>query len=353
MNKKILFIGDLNFYSKGSPRSNACRRLGYQLKSLSHTPIGGSNLGYVTKSLLFRIAWKLKIHLDTEKINSKIVASVKSFKPHILWIEKGNMIRPRTLKEVKRVSPKTSIISYSDDNMFNPLNHTRSYKNCLKYYHKIFTTKSLNVNSDELPSLGANKVVMIDKGYDLEQHFPITLSDKEKIELGSDVSFIGTYAPEREKILKYLAHHNIKIRVWGNGWEGFKSNDPNLVIEYRPLVNHPNNLSYTKGVAATKINLGFLRKINKDLQTDRSIEIPACGGFLLAERSTEHERLFIDGKEAVFFDNKTDLLKKIKYFLVNHEQRKKIAEAGRKRCETGNYSYDSRMESMFALILKS
>ena len=96
----------------------------------------------------------------------------------------------------------------------------------------------------------------------------------------------------------------------------------------------------------------MLRKINRDLQTDRSIEIPACGGFLLAERSNEHERLFSDGKEAVFFNNKEDLLEKIKYFLAHNQERQRIAAAGQIKCKTKNYSHDGRMEFMLNHVLE-
>ena len=62
-----------------------------------------------------------------------------------------------------------------------------------------------------------------------------------------------------------------------------------------------------KGIAAMQINLGFLRKVNRDIQTDRSVEIPACGGFMLAEYSTEHSLLFKEGVEAVFYRNQNEL----------------------------------------------
>ena len=113
------------------------------------------------------------------------------------------------------------------------------------------------------------------------------------------------------------------------------------------------NLLFTKGIVASKINLGFLRKANRDLQTDRSIEIPACGGFMLSERTVEHERLFLDKEEAVFFDNKEDLLKKIEYFLANDDQRKKIALAGYNKCISANYTHKNRMQFMLNVALNN
>ncbi len=346
MSPKILFVGDLNFYSKGASRLSAAKQLGAEVEGLSHSPIGGDDLGYVPPGLDFRIAWKMRKHLDTEGVNAKIAKSVEASKPDLLWIEKGNMIKPSTLEKARQQSPTTVIASYSDDDMFNTLNHTHAYTNGLKHYDVVFTTKSYNANEGELPALGAKRCVMVDKAYDPGQHRPMDISAMELGKFGADVGFIGSYAPERGVILNFLAENGIPVKVWGNDWQDFSSASSHLQVKRRPLVNSRSDLKFSKGICATRINLGFLRKINRDLQTDRSVEIPACGGFMLAERSDEHERLFEDGKEAVFFDSKEDLLSKIRYFLEHENERKAIGMAGRARCETGGYSHLDRMRFM-------
>lgn len=351
-NLRILFVGDLNFYAKGASRLNAMEQLGAKVIGLPHTPLGGEATGTPGISLYFRLAWKLGIHIDTENVNQRIRAVASIDKPDLLWVEKGNMIGPSTLKAVRSVSPQTRIVSYSDDDMFNPINHTRAYVSSLPHYDVVFVTKSYNANAGELPALGAKRCVMVDKAYDSDQHMPLDLSPAETEELAADVSFIGSYAPERAEVLNFLAGNGISVTVWGNGWDGFSGASPHLSMKRQPLVNTARDLRFTKGINASRINLGFLRKVNRDLQTDRSIEIPACGGFMLAERSDEHERLFEDGKEAVYFDGNADLLEKVRFYLAHEPERDAIAKAGYTRSRASGYSHKDRAAFMLKEAFK-
>jgi len=349
---RVLFVGDLNFYAKGHSRVEALRRFGVEVTAISHTAIGGADKGHPPFSLAFRLAWKLGVHLDTERVNGSILSAAQSVSPDVIWIEKGNMVRPATLVRLKQLCPEAVIASYSEDDMYNPLNRTLAYQRGLRHYDVVFVTKSFNAEKDELPSLGARVCITVDKAFDPEQHLPLTLTETEQTELGADVGFIGSYAPERGYDALHLAENGLRVRVWGNGWENFKSRNPNLVVEGRPLINRPDDLLYTKGINATKINLGFLRKVNRDLQTDRSVEIPACGGFMLAEASSEHARLFNDGQEAVFYVDQNDLVEKARYYLEHKAERTRIAAAGRRRCLDSGYDHDHRMRFMIDAAMK-
>jgi len=63
-------------------------------------------------------------------------------------------------------------------------------------------------------------------------------------------------------------------------------------------------------------------------------------------------RLFKEDKEAVFFDSKEELLKKIKYYLNHEKEREKIAEAGYRRCINSGYNYRDRLKYMLNKIEK-
>lgn len=349
----VLFVGDLNQYSKGFSRLKAFRALGLHVLDHSMTPLGGGEAGYIEPSLAFRVAWKLGFHLDEEKANDWLLRTARLETPALIWIEKGNMIRPGTLRHLRRLCPDAVIASYSDDDMYNRTNRTWVYTRGLRYYDVVFTTKSYNADAAELPRLGARRVVMVDKAYDPDHHRPQSLDDREKEWLASDVGFIGSFERPRAEDMLYLAQHGVPVRIWGNGWDGFHPAEANLIIERRALINTAENALYSKAISTTKINLAFLRKANRDLHTDRSIEIPACGGFLMAEYSDEHARLFEENKEAVFFRSRDELVEKIQYYLAHESKRQEIAAAGLQRCLNDGYSHQHRVAFMLANLFSA
>lgn len=145
-------------------------------------------------------------------------------------------------------------------------------------------------------------------------------------------------------------NHGIKVRVFGGGkWNDYKNYNSNLIVEGAGLRGE----DYCKSLQATRINLCFLRKINFDQQTTRSVEIPACGGFMMAERTAEHLAMFEEGKEAAFFSNNEELLDKCSYYLAHEQERAVIAELGLKRCIASDYSNRGMIRNILKAIYGS
>lgn len=343
---KILFVGDLNKHARSFQRFRALKELGHDVTGLSFVPIG--YIPGISEKLTYRerIAHKLGYPLDTMGINSKIVNHLNSQDFNLLWIEKGLMVRPSVLKQARKLRPAVKIVSYAEDDMFARHNQSAYYRDCLPLYDVVFTTKSYNCNSDELPALGAKRVVFVDKAFDKHTHRPLSLSEEEKVQLGTDVGFIGTFEQDRAEKMLFLAENGICVCIWGNGWTKWVNEHPKLKVENQPIYND----DYVKAICATRINLCFLRKMNRDLQTDRTMEIPACRSFTLMERTDEHRRLFEEDREAVFFSSDEELLEKVRYYLKHEDERLAIAKAGRERCLKSGYSHHERLRFMLSQI---
>jgi len=288
--------------------------------------------------LVYRAIRKiLGIEVDLLGVNRKLKNKLSAANYDILWVDKGLLIKKNTLTTVKQDLHCKYLVHYSPDDMLNPGNQSRHYLEALPEYDLHITTKSYNCR--ELKELGAKKVVYIQNSFDPMVHRPISLTPDERARLACDVGFVGAFESERAQYIKYIALNGIPVIVRGQGWG---NSSENLTIKPGWYAD----LEYSKIINATKINLCFLRKANRDLQTTRSVEIPACGGFMLAERTEEHRHLFKEGVEAEFFDSQQELFDKIRYYLDNDEARKSIAIAGRNRCVKDGYDNLSRLRTI-------
>ena len=188
---------------------------------------------------------------------------------------------------------------------------------------------------------------MVGNGFDPEAFRPLTITSSDVERLGGDIGFVGTYERDRATLVLRLAEAGLRVRVWGDGWRALGRHPANLRIENRALDFD----DYAKACSAFKINLGFLRKLNRDQQTTRSVEVPACGGFMLAERTDEHAALFEEGKEAEFFSGADELIEKSLRYLADDAKRAAIARRGHERCVSSGYSNAARLRQAFGVIL--
>lgn len=303
-------------------------------------------------NLWFRIAYHLFLYglpvrlPDLNKVNKGICKKIDSHKYDIIWIDKGVTINPETLMYIKEKSPNTKIISYSPDNMALRHNQSQQYLECIPLYDYIITNKSYII--EDMKRLGAKNVTFVNNSYSEDFHKSYELTDEERYELGGDVGFIGAWEEERCKSILYLVDHGVKVKVFGDAkWNKYANYSSKLTIMGRSLMNE----DYCKSLRAFRISLCFLRKMNFDKQTTRSVEIPACGGFMIAERTDEHLSLFEENKEAVYFSTNEELLEKCLFYLKNEEIRSKITEDGRKRALVSGYSNESMIRNIIYSIL--
>jgi spore maturation protein CgeB len=248
------------------------------------------------------------------------------------------------LRQIRAAQPACRIIGFSLDDMMNSANQSDRFLRSLPLYDWYITNKSYNVA--ELKSLGCPRVIFMDNGFDPATHRPVPVTADERKWLGGPVGFVGQWEPDRAQSLRSLARAGVPVRVWGYTWDRMKAVLPGLILENQPVWGD----DYAKAICAFDVNLCFLRKVNRDRQTTRSLEIPACGAFMLAERTDEHLRLFEEGKEAEFFSDDRELLAKTRYFLEHPQERLKIAQGGYERCIRSGYSYPERLRQVLATL---
>jgi len=192
-------------------------------------------------------------------------------------------------------------------------------------------------------------VILVPLAYEPTVHFPPPADwgeDRRTI----DVSFTGSPYDDRADFLtRLLTEHGIVADIRGDRWQRMLR--PEIAAR---LYRGPSLLNgeYRRRFWDSKICLSFVTHANHDEVAHKSVEIAASGGFLLAEATEEHQAIFEEGKEAVFFEDLDDCARLIREYLPQPELRQRIAEAGRRRAVVAGYSNDARMGHAFEAVGK-
>ena len=329
----ILYVGTASGTCLG--RARALEALGHRIRFIP-SGIPRTRIAHA----IHRIGHRLDRPPDLFGANRAILRAAASEPFDLLWVDRGREIRPATLSRLRRTAPGLRMVSYSPDDMLSRHNTSVAYRACIPLYDFHVTTKSYNV--DELRALGARDVYFVQKSYDPEVHRPIELTAADRERYGCDVGFVGYFEDDRARMMLRLAESGIPVTVHGPRWSSLARAHPNLIIRGGYLDGD----AYATAICATRINLGFLRKSARDLHTQRSVEIPACASFMLAERTDEHRSLFAEGREAEYFTGFEELLEKCRYYLDHETERAAIAAAGRQRCLAGRYDNAARLSAV-------
>ncbi|MFA6989855.1 MAG: glycosyltransferase [Candidatus Gastranaerophilaceae bacterium] len=165
---------------------------------------------------------------------------------------------------------------------------------------------------------GCRNVYWLPLGCDPEIH-----SQKTKIK-EYDVGFVGSLVDKRRIELTTKIHLNF-----------------NLHYEKAFLDDMANVFSKSKIV--------FNNAIKNDLNM-RVFEVMSTGSFLLTDKAVGLEEMFVDKEDMVIYED-DNILKKIKYYLDNEEEREQIAKRGQ-QLVLNAHTYEHRCNELIKVCLE-
>jgi len=181
----------------------------------------------------------------------------------------------------------------------------------------------------EAKARGAKDVLFVKMSGDEVAHRPRTLTPEDIKKWSSDVIFVGTWMPERGPFMSELLDLGVPLTIYGSNWQKAREWPKLQSVWKGPGMSNPDE--YSKALQCAKVTLGLLSKGNRDMHTQRSSEIPALGALFCAERTPEHEEMYQDGYEAVFWSDAKECAAQCQKMLSNEELRSQIAARGRER----------------------
>lgn len=153
------------------------------------------------------------------------------------------------------------------------------------------------------------------------------------------VSFVGSAYGNRAKWIIALRKHGIKVVCFGHGWK----NGP-VATEEIPRIMRESVISLNFGDSGLVMK-GLLPYRSRQIKA-RIFEVPGAGGLLMTQYAEGLEKFYLPDKEIVLFDGITHLAAKIKFFLVNPEERDRVAWDGHLRTRR-EHTYDLRFKHLF------
>lgn len=336
---KILLFGAGESYAMGSFFRNALEALDIEY-------------AFIDESKYLKLIWSSKFHrlmfhllkrpLTYQTLNSDFIRIAHDFQPGLILITKGAFISSHTLAVVKETT-QAMLANYATDDPFNSVVSTRDLLAGISKYDLYVCTKRAIMTDVE--RAGCSRVEFVPFGYEPGQHYPeAPANSEERGRFSSDVVFIGGADMDRVPIFRDVAKMpNVRLILYGGYWGRALS----LRRFYHGMAV---DRDYRLALGGAKIAIGLVRRANRDGHSMRTFEIPACGTFMLAERTEEHLEFFEEDKEAAFFNSNEELVDKIAYYLTHDTERQRIAEAGRRRVEAGHHTYQDRLIQILRLV---
>jgi hypothetical protein len=174
--------------------------------------------------------------------------------------------------------------------------------------------------------MGARKVLRVLMSYDEMTHRPAYAATAAGTGPEPVVSFIGTLiaGESRDDFLVELLQAGLPLRLIGNSWQRSRHWPLLRQIHLGPGIS---GTAYAQALGSAAVTLGLLSHGNRDLITTRSLEAPACGALFCAERTSEHQLLYEQGQEALFWSSTAECIEICQQLLDQPQRGEAIRQA--------------------------
>ena len=335
--KRILYLGAQS--GTCLDRARAYQRLGHVVIHLDPRKLLPST------SWTERVTWRLGGHWFAPLLRRQLSRHLRGQHFDLCHVDCGEWVTPATVTLLKRYAQK--VINYCIDDPTGPRDGRRflAYRQALPHYDLAVVMRDLNVV--EAHRLGAKNVYRVFMSADEQSHAPRVLSDADQKQWRADVLFLGTWMPERGPFMLELVRAGVPLTIQGAHWN--KAPEWSELSPYwrgGPIGGD----DYAKAIQCARINLGLLSKGNRDMHTTRSMEIPALGGVLCAERTPEHQSLYVEGQEAVFWRDAQECADVCLSLLMDEGRRKHLMERGHQRYVHSGYANESVLKKILTAV---
>ena len=201
-----------------------------------------------------------------------------------------------------------------------------------------------------LKQAGAKDVRYLPMAADPSVHRPLELTQDEREEYGSDVSFVGAGYANRREIFPRLLGHDWRFKLWGNEWDGATA--LTSILQRHGARIDTDTCQKVFNASAVNLNLhswaGAGLDPDGDFVNPRTFELASCGAFQLTDRRSLMPDLFTASEVATVSSSEA-LPGEITRWLREPEQRVAMAAQARQRV-LAEHTYMHRMRALLSQV---
>ncbi|NOX97219.1 MAG: glycosyltransferase [Nitrospirae bacterium] len=273
--------------------------------------------------------------LGNEKMQARMIDTVRQEKPDVFLLVKGEGISPATLLEIRKTCHAS--LRYMDSPI--PRWLVRLGREADSFF---VTAGGLR---DKYRRLGFNNVHHLWEGCDPEVHRYI---ESDSSLYRCEVAFVGTNKAGREQLLRQVKKRGFQVKIWGSpSWPDD--------LPYQGELRDSENFARVCSGAEIVLGLNDKQTI-PDYFSDRTFLTLACRGFHLTSYVPGLEKWFTDREHLVWFplgkgwkNRYRECLQLLDYYREKPEERKRIAAAGQKHVYA-HYTWQQSMEKMLGIL---
>lgn len=321
----ILYLGNVSPSSTTRHRADALRRLGHQVTHLDAMSDVMSGMRSPWGAIHYRTGYVL-LRRALNRWFDRCLQPLPQF--DLCWIDSGELFSRSFVERLHAKARKVVLFNHDDPTGGRDGLRFHTLRGALPGYDLCVVVRPFNV--DEFRALGARQVLRVYMSYDEVKHSAPVVKDSIPERFDNDVVFIGRNmdGEGRDLFMLHLIEQGIKPAIWGDNWQSSKV-WPQLQPYWRG--GSISGEDYVFAMRHAKICIGMLSKGNRDQHTTRSMEIPYAGGLLCAQRTPEHQALYTEGVEAVFWKDAQECAARCKALLAQPDRIEAIKAAGHLR----------------------
>ena len=276
---------------------------------------------------------------NNRSLNKELLATFKNFDPEIVVLGHADKIHNKTLEEIKSIKKDVKIIEWNVDNYY--LDNTEN--KFIKRTNLIDAFFITNADESIRSCLSNNNSISF-----FPNIFDSTIERLKIFENNSfehDVFYALSYGVGSGKIRSNKSDYDREVYL-----DHIKNNCPEIKTNFfgyndvQPIWG----AEFEREISKSPISLNLSRRPNlKYYSSDRISQYLGNGSCIFVDKNSRLEDLFSDD-EVVFFDSNdlNEFGKKIKYYVDNKDEAKRIAKKG---WERGHKNYNEQIVTNYFL----